>query len=143
MNTLTTCKQYAGPVVKGKDVLTTRTDFVNKHQSVLQTTCYNFTGTATTQELAAGIVKAHGLHWKNPVQHITDFRMLSIKDDFSPAFRGAPKMFDCIRVDGATDEGLSHEEVQFVWTEWHYNYGKRSWNTSYCKKQWFKLSEPC
>ena len=26
---------------------------------------------------------------------------------------------ECIRVDGASDEGLSHEEVQYWWTERH------------------------
>ena len=31
----------------------------------------------------------------------------------------APKDIDCIRVDGASDEGPSHLEVQFWWTEWH------------------------
>ena len=30
-----------------------------------------------------------------------------------------PKDIDCIRVDGTSDEGPSHHEVQFWWTEWH------------------------
>ena len=29
------------------------------------------------------------------------------------------KTIDCIRVDGGADEGPSHLEVQFRWTEWH------------------------
>ena len=29
------------------------------------------------------------------------------------------KEIDCIRVDGATDEGPSHELVQYWWTEWY------------------------
>ena len=32
---------------------------------------------------------------------------------------GEQKMIECIRVDGASDEGPSHEEVQFYWTECH------------------------
>lgn len=50
LDTLTTCKQYATPAVQGKDVLTTRTDYVNKYASVLQTTSYNFTGMRTTPD---------------------------------------------------------------------------------------------
>ena len=41
LDTLATCKQYATPIVQGKEVLTTRTDYVNKYPSVLQTTSYN------------------------------------------------------------------------------------------------------
>lgn len=29
------------------------------------------------------------------------------------------KLIECIRVDGADDEGPSHEEVQFIWTAHH------------------------
>ena len=43
LDTLTTCKQYMTPVVQGKYILTTHTDYVNKYPSVLQTTSYNFT----------------------------------------------------------------------------------------------------
>ena len=68
LDTLTTCRQYATPAVKG-DVLTTQTDFMNKYTSTLQTTCYNFTSTDTTAELCAGVVKAQGLREKNPAQH--------------------------------------------------------------------------
>ena len=31
----------------------------------------------------------------------------------------APKDIECVRVDGATDEGPSHAEVQFWWTKRH------------------------
>lgn len=47
-DTLTTCKQYSSPTVEGKEILTTRTDYVNKYPSVLQTTSYNFTQTETS-----------------------------------------------------------------------------------------------
>ena len=59
---MTTCKQYAGPTIQGCDVTTTRTDYVNKHLSVLQTTSYNFTGSHTTAEVCVGVVKAQPLH---------------------------------------------------------------------------------
>ena len=32
---------------------------------------------------------------------------------------GIPKSTDCIRVDGAADEGPNHDEVQFYWTQRH------------------------
>ena len=37
---------------------------------------------------------------------------------FNP-FTNDRKQIECIRVDGAVDEGPIHEEVQFVWTERH------------------------
>ncbi len=51
------------------------------------------------------------------------------------------KDIDCIRVDGASDEGPSHDEVQFWWTEWHLMHNKlvtlvttRSSGSSYLNK---------
>ena len=38
---------------------------------------------------------------------------------FQNSQTGLPKSVDCIRVDGASDEGPSHEEVQYWWTERH------------------------
>ena len=46
LDTLSTNKQYATPVVKSKETLTTRTDYVNKYPSTLQTS-YNFSETKT------------------------------------------------------------------------------------------------
>ncbi len=37
---------------------------------------------------------------------------------------GEQKLVECIRVDGATDEGPSHEEVQFWWTVRHVEVAK-------------------
>ena len=117
LDTLTTCKQYATPAVQGRDILTTRTDYVNKYPSVLQTSSYNFTATDTTPEMCVGIVKAPKLHLKNPARHAADLEMLETKPELLPVFTnlqtGCPKSIDCIRVDGAVDEGPSHEEVQF------------------------------
>ena len=38
LDTLTTHHQFQNPVVKGKETLTTYTDYVNRYPSVLQTT---------------------------------------------------------------------------------------------------------
>ena len=49
--------------------------------------------------------------------------MLEEIPDLAPVFRkenGNVKDIECIRVDGASDEGPSHVEVQFLWTERHY-----------------------
>ena len=107
LDTLATHKQFASPTVRGCDVLTTHTDYVNKYPSVLQTTSYNFTGTPTTPELCAGIVKATPLHCKNPAQHAADFEMLKSQESLSAAFYapgGIEKNIICVRVDGAADE---------------------------------------
>ena len=73
LDTLATNRQYSAPAVRGSDVLTTHTDYVNRYRSVLQTTSYNFTGTATTLEYCAGVVKAQPLFPKSPAQHAADF----------------------------------------------------------------------
>ena len=123
LDTLTTCNQYASPIVQGGEILTTRTDYVNKYPSVLPTTCYNLSFTGTTQEICVGIVKAPKVHQKNPTQHAADLEILEDKEELSPAFTnpttGLRKSIDCIRVDGAMDEGPSHEEVQYWWTKRH------------------------
>ena len=79
LDTSTTHKQHPVPVLYGKDILTTRTDYVNKYSSTLQTTSYNFTVTDSTVETCVGIVKAPGLHNKNPCQHAADLQMLETK----------------------------------------------------------------
>ena len=89
---------------------------------MLQTTSYNFTGTPTTTEKCVGVVKAVPIHKKDPTQHYSDLLMLSSKEDLKPVFEN--KEIDCIRVDGATDEGFSHELVQYWWTEWYFRMEK-------------------
>lgn len=106
--------------------ITTRTDFLNKHQSQLQTTSYNFSSTLTTSEICCGVVKASIVHEKNPAQHAADLKMLEGMKELSPVFykevngKMQLKDIECIRVDGAGDEGPSHVEVQFLWAERHY-----------------------
>ena len=120
LDTLTTCSQYATPCVK--DTLTTRTDYVNKYPSTLQTTSYSFSATKTTPEFCVGIVKAPKVHQKNPAQHAADLEVLEEQNELAPVFSN--KLIDCIRVDGAMDEGPSHEEVQYWWTKRHLKRGK-------------------
>ena len=77
--------------------------------------------------MCAGIVKAHGLYPKNPAQHSADLKMLMGIDELNPAFintdTNQQKQIACVRVDGASDEGPSHQEVQFWWTEYHLTQG--------------------
>ena len=105
--------------------VTTHTDFFNKHQTQLQTTSYNFTQTKTTTEVCVGVVKASGVHQKNPAQHHADLEMLQAMDHLKAVFlqeeSGKVKEIECIRLDGDSDEGPSHTEVQFLWTERHMN----------------------
>ena len=86
LDTLTTNKQYATPVVANKEILTTRTDYVNKHPSTLQTTSYNFSETKTTLKMWIGVVKAPELHQKNPSQHAADLNMLCIIPELQSVF---------------------------------------------------------
>ena len=121
LDTLATHNQYATPVVG--ETLTTRTDYVNIYSSVLQTTSYNFTGSNTTGEMCAGVVKPAKVYPKNPAQHAADFKKLASVLELEPAFSnhctGLPKRVACIRVDGAGDEGPGHVEVQYWWTLHH------------------------
>lgn len=66
--------------------LTTHTDFLNKHQTQLQATSYNFTKTATTSEVCIGAVQASGVHQKNPSQHAADLDMLQKLEALNPVF---------------------------------------------------------
>ena len=86
-------------------------------------------------ELCAGTAKATGDFPKNPAQHLAnidmfaqhlaDIDMLEQTTEIPPAFlnplTGQRKQIECIRVDGACNEGPSHEEVQFYWTVRHVN----------------------
>ena len=119
LDTLTTHKQYPSPSLSESSILTTHTDYVTRYPSVLQTTSYHFTRTGTTPKVCAGVVKAFPIHSKNPGQHAADFAMLMEKEELHAVFHlpdGKPKSILCARVDGAMDEGPSHEEVQFFWT---------------------------
>ena len=105
------------PVLSVKPTLTTRTDFLNKYQAQLQVTSYNFSKTASTDEQCVGVVKASVLHEKSPAQHSADLSVVEQMDVMASTFLN--KEIECIRVDGATDEGPSHAEVQFMWCERH------------------------
>ena len=127
LDTLSTHRLHATPTVKGKEILTTYTDYVTKYPSTLQTTSYNFSATRTTPELCAGIVKASVIFLKNAAQHASDLEMVEEKTEFRSAFyhpqTGLRKPVECVRVDGAADEGPMHEEVQFFWSARHLEKG--------------------
>ena len=53
LDTMATHKLQAMLCVKGKEHCTTRTDYVNKYSSTLQTTSYNFPATRNTGEICA------------------------------------------------------------------------------------------
>ena len=126
LDTMATHRLQKTPMVQGCQALTTYTDYVNRYPSLLQTTSYNFTGTQTTAEVCVGIVKASGLYQKNPAQHAADINFLQNQQELRPVFFSAetnlPKCMECIRVDGASDEGPNHEEVQFFLDLTSYEY---------------------
>ena len=132
LDTTHTHKQHPIIADSSNPEITTRTDYVNKYSSILQTTSYLVLETKTTPQLAAGIVKPHIVFPKNPAQHASDLILLQKTPDFQACLDNKP--IDCIRVDGATDEGASHNEVQFMWTE-----RKKEESLHPCdnKKQWF------
>ncbi len=125
--------------------MTTRTDSVNKYSATLQTTLYNFSSTNTTPEICVGVVKASGSFPNNPAQHTADLTLLDSgdvdKQELKPAFvdlvTGTPKPIDCIRVDGASDEGPGHDEG---WTVRHGE--EEACNLGHYSKQWIVIFEP-
>lgn len=86
LDTLATHSQHPSPAVKDNPIVTTRTDYVSKHPTVLQTTNYNFSETPISPELCVGIVKAPKLFQKNPAQHFSDLQMLDTDTEFKEAF---------------------------------------------------------
>ena len=84
LDTLATHNQYATPIVG--ETLTTRSDYVNKYSSILQTTSYNFTGSSTTGEMCTGVVKPAKVYAKNSAQHAADFKKLASVPELKPAF---------------------------------------------------------
>lgn len=80
-------------------------------------------------EICAGVVKAPtSVHPKNPCQHACDLQMLEKQEELIGAFvnveTNQPKSVDAIRVDGASDERPTHDEVRYYWTERHLLRGK-------------------
>ncbi|XP_072163624.1 uncharacterized protein [Diadema setosum] len=121
LDTTYTHKQYKNVSLTDQAELTTRTDYVNKYKSVLQTSMHLIMETDTTSQKVLGVVKAHHIFPKNPAQHMADLYMMSEMEEYRDDLL---KPIDCIRVDGAADEGPSHLEVQYMWSEWHLSMGK-------------------
>ena len=63
---------------------TTRTDYVNKYSSILQTSSYLFLETETTAQFGAGVVKPHVVFPKNPAQRAADIEYLEQKEELKP-----------------------------------------------------------
>ena len=78
----------------------------------MQTISYLFMETETTLAGCIGVVKAHFNIPKCPAQHMADLEMLEQDNDTNVYVKD--KMIDCIRVDGAVDEGPTHVEIQFL-----------------------------
>ena len=76
LDTLSTHRLHRTPVVRGKETVTTYTDYVNSYPSLLQTTSYHFSATKTTGVICAGVVKGAGVFEKNAAQHTADLSML-------------------------------------------------------------------
>ena len=74
------------PVLSVKPTATTHTDFTNKYAAQLQVTSYNFSKTATSDEICVGVVKATSLHEKNPSQHAADLQRVEQLDVVKKAF---------------------------------------------------------
>ena len=65
-------------------------------------------------------MKPQAIYCKNQAQHYADLKMLSTIPELQPAFlnphTNEPKLIECMRVDGAGDQGPAHEKVMFGWT---------------------------
>ena len=76
-----------------------------------------------TAEVCVGMVKGAGVSQKNAAQHAADLAKIetesSVQSIFMNPLTEKPKEVECIRVDGATDEGPVHLEIQFWWTLCH------------------------
>ena len=83
---MTTHKLHSTLSIKGSELLTIFTDYVNKNPSTLQTTFYNFAGTDTTGEVCCGVVEATPLLSKNGAQHFADLREQEKMHSVRPAF---------------------------------------------------------
>ena len=116
LDTTFTHKQHTVLQEKLRPELTTRTDFVNRYSSVLQTS-YLFMETENTPPTCIGVVKPQKIFPKNPGQHSADLNKLACVPESKAIFDG--KKVECIRVDGAMDECPSLHEVQFQSTERH------------------------
>jgi len=117
LDTTFTHKQNKVLSVSTSPEVTTRTDFVNKYSSILQVSSYLIMESENTADVCGALVKGQALFNKNAAQHISDLTML---ENTVPMFTDAfSKDIECIRVDGASDEGPGHEEIQFYWSERH------------------------
>lgn len=124
LDTLATSSKFRSITIRGEEDLATRTDFTNKEQNILQVSSYFCTGSETSDDCYAGIVKCNKMDPKNAGQHFSDLQMLRSKPEFKSVFFSSEntdkdKEIDFIRVDGGGDENPAHNETRFMWTKWH------------------------
>lgn len=78
-------------------------------------------------EHCAGVAKGSRVFPNSPSQLSADLIMLEgaaeLNTPFTDQSTGMPKSIECIRVDGAGDEGPMHLEVQYFWTARHLKKG--------------------
>ena len=101
-----------------QEVLTTDTDYVNRYPSILQTISYNFAGTNTIEEQCA-VFKGAKIYPKNQTEHVLISKCCQMLQNLVNPSTGNPKRLECVCVNGATDEGPSHDEVKFWWAARH------------------------
>ena len=91
----------------GRDKISlSRDDAAGYRLDIIQVTSYLLIGTKTTPQLSGGIVKPQMIHPKNPAQHMADMYMYMLQKRPDFECRMDSTLIDCIRVDGAIDEGL-------------------------------------
>ena len=116
---------------KNKVLSISASDFVSTYSSILQASSYLIMETENTSDVCTAVVKGQALFRKNAAQHLSDLTMLK---QTNPSLKESlAKDIECIRVDGASDEGPGQEEVQFYWTERHLTISKA------CTTQWWQL----
>ncbi len=109
LDTTFTHLQIKSVALQSQPTLTTHTDFVNSYPSIIQTTSYLFMQTETTPSTCLAVVKLHFVFAKNPPEHAADLYIMIPNSNLVDV----NKDVECIRVDGDSDEGPSHAEVQF------------------------------
>lgn len=111
LDIITTCKQYATPVVQGCEVLTTILQYFKQLPTTFPQQRWSCEGsTSTLQEPCQALFRSC---------NVREGRYLA-----TTLWTSHPKQIDCIRVDGAGGEGPGHESVQYWWTYWHITQSK-------------------
>lgn len=121
LDTMATHRLHKTPMVKGQHTLITYTDYVNHYPSILQTS-YSLWYTNNSRGLC-WYGKSQWSISQESCSTYSRYACLEQHPDIQPLCidmrTESRKLIECVRIDGASDEGLSHEEVQFFWTLCH------------------------